>query len=316
MRLSEPLITWIEVARASTREAAAELALVLEAVGVSSGTARSGAEHIVIVRLEDVVRARTELAKYLSENRGWPKQPAVPPPISRGFEAAALFVVLLGLAYWTQAQEAFGLDWWAAGCADASLIRNGAWWRSLTALTLHADVLHLAGNALFGALFGVMLSQSVGSGTAWLAFVVTGAIGNWANAWVQAPSHTSIGASTAVFGMLGVQVAHDWMRRKQLHYSRWRRWAPLVIGVALLAWLGGGAERVDPSDLSKKLIDLDVPIHRIDVGAHVSGFAAGLGLGTLLGRGKSVFASGRAAQASIAVLAVVAMALAWVVAFR
>lgn len=314
--MSEPEITWIEVARVPTREAAAELALVLEAVGLASGTAKAGDEHIVVVPYETAAGARGELAKYVSENRGWPRRPAVPPPISRGFEAAAVFVALLVLAYLTQRRGAFGLDWWAAGAADAGLIRHGAWWRGLTALTLHADVLHLAGNVVFGALFGVMLAQSVGSGTAWLAFVATGAIGNWANAWLQSPSHTSIGASTAVFGMLGVQVAHDWMRRKQLHYSPWRRWAPLVIGVALLAWLGGGAEHVDPSDLSKKWIDLDVPIQKVDVGAHVLGFAGGIGLGSLLGGLARPFAPGPRAQSAIALLAVLTMALAWVFAFR
>lgn len=314
--MSEPQITWIEVARVPTRDAAAELALVLEAVGLGSGTARAGDEHLVIVRLEQADRARSELAKYVSENRGWPPRATVPPPISRGFEAAGVFTVLLVLAYLTQRRETFGLDWWAAGCADAGLIRHGAWWRTVTALTLHADVLHLAGNVVFGALFGVMLAQSVGSGTAWMAFVVTGAIGNWSNAWLQSPAHTSIGASTAVFGMLGVQVAHDWMRRKQLHYSPWRRWAPLIIGAALLAWLGGGAERVDPSDLSKKWIDLDVPIHKVDVGAHVFGFLAGLGIGTLLGALKRPLAHGERAQTAIALLAIAAIALTWLLAFR
>jgi rhomboid protease GluP len=314
--LGEPQITWIEVARVPTREAAAELALVLEAVGLGSGTARAGDEHVVLVPLEHAARARAELAGYVAENLGWPKQTVASPPISRGFEAAAVFAVLLVLAYMTQRRQTLGLDWWAAGCADAASIRHGAWWRSVTALTLHADVLHLAGNVVFGALFGVMLAQSVGSGTAWLAFVVTGALGNWVNAWIQAPSHTSIGASTAVFGMLGVQVAHDVMRRKQLHYSRWRRWAPLIIGAALLAWLGGGAERVDPTDLSKKLLDLDVPIQKVDVGAHVLGFLAGLGLGALLGWVPRPIAPGQRMQAALAVLAVGAIALSWVLAFR
>jgi rhomboid protease GluP len=125
-----------------------------------------------------------------------------------------------------------------------------------------------------------------------------------------------VGASTAVFGVLGVQVAHDWARRKQLHYGRWRRWAPLVIGVALLAWLGGGAERVDPADLAKRLIDLDVPIQKVDVGAHVLGFAAGVGLGSLLGRRERAPAPGPRAQAMIGVAAIAAMAIAWLIALR
>jgi membrane associated rhomboid family serine protease len=315
-RVNEPQIAWIEVARAPTREGAAELALVLEAVGLSCGTARTGDDHVLIVRAEEAARARAELAKYTSENRGWPPRASVPPPISRGFEAATVYAILLVLAFLTERREAFGLDWWTAGCADAGLIRHGAWWRSLTALALHADALHLAGNVVFGALFGVMLAQSVGSGVAWLAFVVAGGIGNWLNAWVQSPAHVSVGASTAVFGLLGVQVAHDWMRRKHLHYSPWRRAAPLVIGAALLAWLGGGAKHVDPSNLARRLDDLDVAIHKVDVGAHVLGFAVGIALGAILGRFRRAIPSGPRAQAAIAGAAIAAMAIAWIVAIR
>ena len=314
--VSGPQTTWIEVARAPTPEAASELGLVLEAVGVPCGTARAGGVHVLVVPLDDADRARAEIAKYASENRGWPPRATPPQPISRGVDAAIVYGILLIVAYMTERRESLGLDWWSAGCADAALIRHGAWWRSLTALSLHADVLHLAGNVAFGALFGVMLAQSLGSGTAWLAFVLTGAIGNWLNAWIQSPSHVSVGASTAVFGTLGVQVAYDWMRRRQLHYGPWRRAAPLVIGAALLAWLGGESKQVDPSDLARKLDVLDVVIQKVDVGAHVLGFAAGISLGTILGWRERVLASGRAAQAAIAGVAIGIVALAWVVALR
>jgi membrane associated rhomboid family serine protease len=41
----------------------------------------------------------------------------------------------------------------------------------VTALGLHLDLLHLAGNLAFGTVFGVMLAQSIGFGLAWLTFV-------------------------------------------------------------------------------------------------------------------------------------------------
>lgn len=314
--MTAPPTTWTEVSSSRTREAAEDAALVLEAVGISCGTAQVLGQYVLVVRSADAERARGELEKYTSENRGWPPRAASPRPLSRGVEAAVVYGVLLVLAYMTQRRESFGVDWWRAGCASADLIQGGAWWRSVTALCLHVDVLHLAGNVVFGALFGVMLAQSVGSGVAWLGFVMTGAIGNWLNAWLQSPSHVSVGASTAVFGMLGIQVAHDWMRRRHLHYGPLRRWAPLVIGLALLAWLGGGEQRVDPNDVSPKLVDLNLVIQKVDVGAHVLGFAAGLGLGALLGwRGRPV-GSTTPRQAAFASAAIVVVVGAWVLAFR
>ena len=83
--------------------------------------------------------------------------------------------------------------------------------------------------------------------------------------WRASRTHTAIGASTALFGALGILTAHA--RRVwglQLRTGL-RRWAPLGAGVMLLAYLGFGGDRTD-------------------VGAHVAGFAVGgvLGLGFAL----------------------------------
>jgi membrane associated rhomboid family serine protease len=314
--VSERPVTWVEIASPPTADAASELGLLLEAVGIPCGVVRASGAHALVVRLEDADRARGEVAKYTAENRGWPPRAAAPELVSRGVSAAIVYAVLLVLAFATERRETFGLDWWSAGCADAALIRDGAWWRSVTALCLHSDVVHLAGNVAFGALFGMMLAQSLGSGSAWLAFVLTGAAGNWLNAMIQSPSHVSVGASTAVFGMLGVQVAYEWMRRHQLRHGTWRRLAPLVIGAALLAWLGGGARQVDPSGLSKKLDDLGVVIHEVDVGAHLLGFLAGASLGAILGMRRRAPVPGRWEQAALAAFAIGLVAVAWIVALR
>lgn len=290
---------------------------MLEAAGIRSGSVTEGAQHVLIVRSDDAERAGAEIAKYAAENRGWPQRPAAPlHPIARGRDAAIVYVIALTAAYVAQRTGSYGFDWSAAGCADAGAIRAGAWWRSLTALMLHADVLHLAGNALFGALFGVMLAQSVGVGWTWLAFAITGGLGNEINAWIQAPAHVSIGGSTAVFGMLGTQVAYEWMRRRQLRYGRWRRFAPMVMGLALLAWLGGGGTPADPSRLHGPLEDYDVVIRKIDVGAHLLGFAVGVVCGVLLGWPERPLLPGRHTQAGIAACAVVLMIAAWILAFR
>jgi len=305
------MTTWTEVFRAATREIADEHALVLEALGLPWGSASADGAYVLLVRVEDAERARLELAKYLGENRARPAAPAFAHELSWSVGAAAAYVVLLLACDVAARRGLFGLDWWGAGSASARLIRAGAWWRSVTALGLHADALHLAGNLTFGAAFGVMLGQSVGWGMAWFVFVATGGIGNALNAWLQAPSHTSIGASTAVFGILGAQVAHDWSRRKELQSNLFRRWAPLAIGAALLAWLGGDGRAIDPSSFPKPSFDFENGLPRIDVAAHVLGFGAGLVLGGLIGWKRLRFRPKPATQAVLAVLALGLFTLAW-----
>ena len=308
--------TWIAISHAESRKTIEDHALVLEARGITNAIAVDRAHQVLLVRVEDAERARAELYRYLRENQGVGPSDDAPHPIEHGVAAALVYAGMLVALDVASRRGSFGLDWWHAGVADAALIQAGAWWRSVTALCLHADLLHLAGNLVFGAAFGVMLAQSIGFGLAWLAFVVTGGVGNALNALLQSPSHSTIGASTAVFGMLGVQVAHDWVRRRQLHYNLFRRWAPIAIGAALLAWLGGDGRQIDPNSFPQTLHPLDAALPKIDVGAHVLGFAVGLALGGFVGWSKPRFTLTAWMQAALAGTAIGLVALAWFLALR
>jgi len=308
--------TWIAISHAESRRTIEDHALVLEALGIPSAMAVDRAHQVLLVRTEDAERARAELYRYLRENQSVGPSDETPHPIERSVAAALVYAGTLIAFDLASRRGLFGLDWWHAGMADAALIQAGAWWRCVTALFLHGDALHLAGNLVFGAAFGVMLAQSIGFGSAWLAFVVTGGIGTALNALAQSPSHSSIGASTAVFGMLGVQVAHDWVRRRQLHYNVFRRWAPIAVGAALLAWLGGDGRQIDPSSFPQTLHPLDAARPRIDVGAHVLGFAVGLVLGGLVGWSKRQVRLTAWMQAALAGAAAGVVALAWLLALR
>ncbi len=234
-------------------------------------------DQVLVVRDHDAHAAATELGRYHSENVDWPPRETYPVPISQGIHAAIAFGGLLVLFYTFQESFRFGVDWESLGRADAVKIRAGEWWRAITALTLHADLSHLAGNVVFGSVLGVILAQSVGVGTAWWSVLAAGALGNYANAWMQDISHRSLGASTAVFGALGVQVAYEYVRRSDLGYRPLRRWVPVIMGIGLLAWLGAGGVHVDdPRSLEG--------LGRVDIGAHGLGFAAGALIGTGLAR--------------------------------
>ena len=189
----------------------------------------------------------------------------------------------------------FDADWWSTGSAQAGLIRHGEWWRVFTALGLHADAGHLIANLALGSVFAVLLSERLGTGLSWLAILLAGAAGNALNAWIQPDGHTSIGASTAVFGALGLLAALSWRQGAARGMGGLRRWLPLAAGLMLLSFLGVGGERTD-------------------VIAHVLGFAVGVTFGALLHALDRHRARSRLGHLGCGAAALALMALAWLAA--
>lgn len=251
---------------------------------------------MLVVHARDAERARHEIAAWERENRGWPPPHDVPPPIPRyAFSSAGVYVLVLIVVFALERNRAFGLDWWGPGKLFAVLVRDGEWWRTVTALTLHTDLLHLVGNLVFGAAFGILLAQMLGSGVTWAAVLASGFLGNALNAWIRAPEHQSVGASTAVFGALGCLVAYEWRRRGLLQLKSLRRWTPPVMGLFLLGWLGVGGEHTDFL-------------------AHVMGMLAGGVLGLVLGSPRLSQPQRPAVQLAAGAAAILLIAGAWVAA--
>jgi len=241
----------------------AELALVLRAMDIEHEVRALDGAFVLLVAPSDARRAAEELRRFRAENP--PQAKAVdeePESLASGVDGALGWALLLVATYLLAARGAWGFDWEARGVADAAAMRTGDWWRAVTALTLHADLAHLAGNVLFGALFLAALCHFTGTGVAALLCVLSGALGNVLNALLQGAAHRSLGASTAVFGALGALAALQWRHRVRMRQRRVRRWTPLVMAAFLLGYLG--TEGV-----------------RTDLVAHVTGMLAGLGLGSL-----------------------------------
>lgn len=253
-------------------------------------------QHALYVEGHHAERALEELRRYEEENRGFRLKRVLPPaaPFAAvGTALGALILVSLAIAQW---RGALGHDWVAAGAARASAIRAGELARTVTALTLHADVPHLLSNLVFGALFAYLLFHAHGAGLGALALLAAGALGNLANAWVRAGEHVSIGASTAVFAAVGLLGGAEARARHLLAEPRARRFAPVGAAVLLMAYLGVGEAR---------------PTSRIDVMAHVFGLVAGLALGPLLGSLPRAWIERRGLQVGAALLALSILALAW-----
>ena len=243
----------------------ADCAFLLDAVGIPYERRTTATGASLWVAPEHHVRAASELRDYLRENRRpvrppvvWPRHPHA----LYGVFGYALVQVAVTIAAMTHAGDK---GWISAGVLDRGFLDRGEWWRALTALTLHGDMLHLLSNLAFGALFGYPAARLFGPGIAWLLILVGGALAYGIDALLHPPQHYLLGASTAVFTALGLIAAYGW-RRHLRDWSPWMRNAsPLLAGFALLAFTGTGGENTD-------------------ILAHFAGFLVGAGLGALCAR--------------------------------
>jgi membrane associated rhomboid family serine protease len=283
--------TGVIIFDAPHRAPVAERSLVLSARGIDHAMIQVGPRWQLQVAPDALEQARDELADYEREN--WPRPtPVAVPEIETGIVGVLAYAaVLIGFAALDDL-TLWGIDWRAAGRLHAGSVLDGEWWRTVTALTLHLDLAHIAANLAFGIFFGLFAGRYLGSGVAWLSILVAGALGNGLNAFLQAADHRAVGASTAVFAALGLLSAFVWRRGYLRHLSWPRRLAPVIAGLALLAYTGTGDENTD-------------------VVAHLTGFICGFALGLVYGVGAGRMNLGRPMQWLAAVTGVVLLGLSW-----
>jgi len=147
--------------------------------------------------------------------------------------------------------------------AASDAILKGELYRIVTALMLHADAVHLMGNMVGIAIFGTAVCGIMGRGLGWFMILLTGIFGNFINAVFLKTGHLSIGASTAIFGAIGILAGHQFLERFRQPGQRMKAWLPLAGGIALLGFLGSGAHT--------------------DLTAHLFGFLSGLVLAIISG---------------------------------
>jgi len=248
-----------------TKSQARSWALVLDSRSIPCCIEPHGDGWQLLVPGQQLESARRELQLFEEANCDWP--PALPaarqlidntlPTISVLLLLATFYnLTLVGISL-----PGHGIpDLYELGTAHAASIRDGQWWRCVTALTLHAGLLHLLGNLAIGGVFIILLCRELGSGLAWSLLLASGTCGNLLNAWAQSPDHRSVGASTAVFGAVGILAAISTVRYRHHLQRRW--FIPVAAGLALLAILGTEGKNTD-------------------LGAHLFGFCFGLFFGTM-----------------------------------
>ena len=149
----------------------------------------------------------------------------------------------------------------ALGEKDNLLIAQGEYWRLFTAIFLHANILHFAFNAYALYIIGRDVERFSGAVRFTIIFLLAGLSGSlFSLVFTQA---NAVGASGAIFGLIGAQGVFLYRHRK-LFGERGRRGLQNIIIIAVL--------------------NLAIGLQAgIDDWAHVGGLVGGLILGAVLG---------------------------------
>lgn len=280
------------------RKECMEARLVLQSIGIPAEVEHRDGLWLLSVRREYLERAAAELEAYRLENPTSPERIQPKRPRMGGVGVGVfLYIVVVLYVTFLDASDTFGRDWQATGRVDSTKVLDGQWWRCFTALTLHLDAAHLIANLVFGTVFGLIAGGILGGGVTWLALVVAGGLGNFVNAVVRGDDHLSLGASTAVFASLGLIVSDALGTGAGDGAPIMRRWAPLIAGLVLFAFTGIGDERTD-------------------VGAHLTGFIAGMLIGWLGPKLPLPWLESRMVQAAAGLLAFSLIGWTWLLALR
>lgn len=169
--------------------------------------------------------------------------------------------------------------------AKCPLIFAGQWWRLVTAVFLHAGLIHIGFNlwCLFDV--GPMVESLFSSSKYVVMYLVTGVFGYVISLWWM-PMGISIGASGAIMGLIGILIGasfHHGALGKDMRRQLWH-W---VIYIAIFGLL---------------------PMFAVDNAAHFGGFISGLALGYLVPEGEPHTRADENLWSTLAAVAVVIIA--------
>jgi membrane associated rhomboid family serine protease len=175
---------------------------------------------------------------------------------------------------------------WAKMILWGPLVDHGDWWRLFTAMFLHASIVHIAFNMLALWWIGAPVEQYLGRARYLGLYVVAGLAGS-AGALVASPTIPVVGASGAIFGILGAMLILEWQATGRLGGNAMTL---IVINLVIgFAYNGAGGN--------------------ISIGGHVGGLIGGILATLAFARwGKGHAAYGRLGAAGLAGLVFVAVA--------
>ena len=185
---------------------ARDWALVLVSRNIESTLGRDPVSGKWFLLLPAALREKgiAELRAYHRENRRWLwRGQHEEPPLN--FHWGALAWVLANVFAFQ-----FGPVFAARGWFDPVRFAKGEWWRSVTALWLHHDIVHLASNGIYGSLVMGLALGRFGLGIGLMGGMIGGVAGNLLGYWYRSgQEYTGLGASGMVMAGLGMLAAQS-----------------------------------------------------------------------------------------------------------
>jgi membrane associated rhomboid family serine protease len=152
---------------------------------------------------------RTEGAQRVIRARELTRRPSfASSPVTYGIIAVAGAIQLLAFVLpgvWNELFSAMAM--WPPGVA------NGEWWRMITVILLHGGLIHVGFNMLITYQLGPQVERELGSWSFLTMFLATAAAGS-AFAFFIGPDVPGVGASGAVFGLVGTWLGSALRRRE------------------------------------------------------------------------------------------------------
>jgi rhomboid protease GluP len=171
--------------------------------------------------------------------------------------------------------------------AKAPYIWNGQWWRLVTAIFLHLDLLHIGMNMWCLVDLGPQVESLFSTTKLTVLYLVTGVAGFLLSLWWK-PFGVSAGASGAILGLIGILIGasfHHGHLGKEYRSQLWR-W---VIYIAIFGIF-----------------------FNVDNAAHFGGLAAGLALGYFVPEGEPATRPSENLWNTLAVLSVLVIGTSFV----
>jgi membrane associated rhomboid family serine protease len=94
------------------------------------------------------------------------------------------------------------------GALYGPAVADGDWWRLITAAFLHGSIVHLLFNMFMLYLIGTPMEMAIGP-FRYIGLYVASALAGSAGALVLSPEAVTVGASGAIFGILGAAVVFE-----------------------------------------------------------------------------------------------------------
>jgi membrane associated rhomboid family serine protease len=277
-----------------TTDQANTCGLILSASGIPYRATRGEKGWEIWVENSEYASALSGVSEYFRENRQPPAEVEPSQDRFRKTYGGVWAALLLLVFYFVFTSSGSPRDLIKSFGSDSDSILKGELYRVVTSLMLHSDAAHLIGNAAGIAVLGTAVCGAVGWGLGCLMILLSGAAGNLMNAVFFQTGHLSIGASTAVFGAVGLLAGRRFVGHMHLPERKIKAWLPIAGGIALLGFLGSGPQT--------------------DLAAHLFGFLSGILFGILLAASRKR-PIGESGQRMAMLICIVIVASCWLPAF-